>query len=101
MTDAKGLDPAVADKIGEYIKHKGGLRLLDSLSAGSTLMANKRAKEGVEEMAILFKYLNAYQVVDKVRLPINYLRSFAYSPLPHLLPFRSSRTFLRPLFPSR
>ena len=23
MTDEKGLDPAVADKIGEYVKHKG------------------------------------------------------------------------------
>ena len=78
MVETKGLAPAVADKIGEYVKHKGGPSLLDTLSADSTLMANKRAKEGVEAMAILFKYLNAYQVVDKVRLPINYLRSFAY-----------------------
>lgn len=23
MTDEKGLDPAVADKIGEFVKHKG------------------------------------------------------------------------------
>ena len=23
MTDEKGLDPSVADKIGEYVKHKG------------------------------------------------------------------------------
>lgn len=23
MTEVKGLDPAVADKIGEYVKHKG------------------------------------------------------------------------------
>ena len=23
MTEEKGLDPAVADKIGEYVKHKG------------------------------------------------------------------------------
>ena len=23
MTDEKGLDPAIADKIGEYVKHKG------------------------------------------------------------------------------
>ena len=25
MTDEKGLDPATADKIGEYVKHKGTL----------------------------------------------------------------------------
>ena len=23
MTETKGLDPVVADKIGEYVKHKG------------------------------------------------------------------------------
>jgi len=28
MTTEKGLDPAVADKIGEYVKHKGGLDLM-------------------------------------------------------------------------
>lgn len=67
MTEEKGLDAAVADKIGEYVKHKGGPSLLDTLVADSTLMANKRAKEGIDEMGILFKYLDAYQVVDKVR----------------------------------
>lgn len=32
MTEEKGLDPAVADRIGEYVKHKG--RYLSS-AAGS------------------------------------------------------------------
>lgn len=26
MTEEKGLDPAVADRIGEYVKHKGSCR---------------------------------------------------------------------------
>ena len=66
MCEEKGLDPAVADKIGEYVKHKGGPSLLEILLADSALTANKRAKEGIEEMGTLFKYLEAYQVVDKV-----------------------------------
>jgi histidyl-tRNA synthetase len=30
MTEEKGLDPAVADKIGEYVKHKGSSIMLAS-----------------------------------------------------------------------
>lgn len=28
MTEEKGLDPSVADKIGDYVKHKGASQLL-------------------------------------------------------------------------
>ena len=66
MTEEKGLDSAVADKIGEYVKHKGGPSLLDVLRADAALMANPSAKVGIEEMGILFTYLEAYKVVDKV-----------------------------------
>lgn len=66
MTEEKGLDAAVADKIGEYVKHKGGPELLERLSADESLMANPSAKRGIEEMGVLFKYLGAYKVVDKV-----------------------------------
>lgn len=65
MTEEKGLDPAVADKIGEYVKHKGGPPLLDQLRADKALMANASAKLGIEDMGILFQYLEAYKVVDK------------------------------------
>lgn len=83
MTEEKGLDPAVADKIGEYVKHKGqyfsycpytnlkyratgGPALLEQLRADEALMANPSAKHGIEEMGILFSYLKSYKVLDKV-----------------------------------
>ena len=44
----------------------GGPELLDILRSDATLMANKSAKEGVEDMALLFTFLKAYQVLDKV-----------------------------------
>lgn len=82
MTNEKGLDPAVADKIGEYVKHKGrfvnvvngkalsksagGPALLEQLTADQTLMSNKNAKEGLADMGLLFTLLKAYKVLDKV-----------------------------------
>jgi histidyl-tRNA synthetase len=85
MTDEKGLDPTSADKIGEYVKHKGaqlfegssasanllivwigGRPLLDPLLADATLTANAKAKQGLDEMVILFTFLDAYKITDKV-----------------------------------
>lgn len=44
----------------------GGEDLLETLQNDSELMANARAKEGISEMALLFKLLKAYKVMDKV-----------------------------------
>lgn len=44
----------------------GGRELLDMLKADSALLANRSAKAGIEEMTLLFTYLDAYQVLDKV-----------------------------------
>jgi hypothetical protein len=44
----------------------GGEELLSFLKADEKLMANKRAKEGIDDMEILFKLLRAYKVLDKV-----------------------------------
>ena len=44
----------------------GGRELLDVLKADAALMANPNAKAGVDEMSILFTYLEAYGVLDKV-----------------------------------
>ena len=91
MTTEKGLDPAVADKIGEYVKHKGmykkiiivisrtqefrslislfligGLDLLAQLEKDASLTSNKSAKQGLTDMGILFTLLKAYNVLDKV-----------------------------------
>ncbi|KAF4605988.1 Cytoplasmic and mitochondrial histidine tRNA synthetase [Pleurotus pulmonarius] len=78
MTDEKGLDPAVADKIGEYVKLKGGLDLLEKLEADATLVANTNAKQGVAEMRILFGLLKAYQVIDKLSFDLSLARGLDY-----------------------
>lgn len=86
MTEEKGLDPQVADKIGEYVKHKGimfthtikfegdasasvgGVELLDTLSKDAALLANANAKQGIEHMTTLFALLKAYKATERVRI---------------------------------
>ncbi|KAG1902691.1 uncharacterized protein F5891DRAFT_1022955 [Suillus fuscotomentosus] len=78
MTEEKGLSSDVADKIGEYVKHKGGPSLLDILKADTTLMANPSAKQGISDMDILFTLLRAYKVLDKISFDMSLARGLDY-----------------------
>ncbi|KAK7467376.1 Cytoplasmic and mitochondrial histidine tRNA synthetase [Stygiomarasmius scandens] len=78
MTEEKGLDSASADKIGEYVKLKGGPELLETLLKDSTLTSNASAKEGLGEMELLFKFLGAYGVLDKVLFDMSLARGLDY-----------------------
>ncbi|KAG1879642.1 histidyl-tRNA synthetase [Suillus tomentosus] len=78
MTEEKGLPSDVADKIGEYVKHKGGPSLLDILKADATLMANPSAKQGISDMDILFTLLRAYKVLDKISFDMSLARGLDY-----------------------
>jgi histidyl-tRNA synthetase len=78
MTEEKGLDPAVADKIGEYVNFKGGEELLSKLEKDATLSANADAKKGLEDMAKLFTYLKIFGVLDKVSLDMSLARGLDY-----------------------
>ena len=40
--------------------------MLDQLLADATLTANIKAKQGLNEMGILFTFLEAYKIADKV-----------------------------------
>jgi histidyl-tRNA synthetase len=74
MTEEKGLDGAVADKIGEFVNLKGGQELLSKLEADPTLSANADAKKGLDDMAKLFTYLKIFGVLDKVSLDMSLAR---------------------------
>ncbi|KAF7288157.1 Histidyl-tRNA synthetase [Mycena chlorophos] len=78
MTAEKGLDEEVADKIGEYVKHKGGPALLEQLLADPNLTANASAKQGLDEMGLLFTLLRAYDVVDKLSFDLSLARGLDY-----------------------
>lgn len=78
MTEDKGLDPAVADKIGEFVNLKGGEDLLAKLQANETLTANESAKKGLEDMALLFNYLNIFNVMDRISFDMSLARGLDY-----------------------
>ncbi|KAH0579167.1 Histidyl-tRNA synthetase [Termitomyces sp. J132] len=78
MTEEKGLDSTVADKIGEYVKLKGGPELLEKLKTDATLTANASAAQGLADMAILFGLLEAYKVLDKFSFDLSLARGLDY-----------------------
>ncbi|KAI0239197.1 Cytoplasmic and mitochondrial histidine tRNA synthetase [Massospora cicadina] len=78
MIEEKGLDAAVADKIGEYIKYKGGRELCDVLLGDAGLATNPSAKEGVESMRLLFEYLEIFGALDKISFDLSLARGLDY-----------------------
>ncbi|CAG8531077.1 15144_t:CDS:10 [Funneliformis caledonium] len=78
MTEEKGLDPIVADHIGEYVKFKGGKELLERLFQDQKLLANANAKAGLNEMILLFQYLEVFGVLDKISFDLSLARGLDY-----------------------
>ncbi|KAF8936203.1 histidyl-tRNA synthetase [Dissophora ornata] len=78
MTEEKGLDPEAADRIGEYVQLKGGEELLERLYSDARLGANARAKEGLDDMALLFKYLNVLNVTRHTSFDLSLARGLDY-----------------------
>lgn len=78
MTEEKHLDPEVADKIWEFAQQKGGREVLKSLQSNSTLVANASAKKGLEDMELLFGYLEAFDVLDRISFDLSLARGLDY-----------------------
>ncbi|KAF9449986.1 histidine-tRNA ligase [Macrolepiota fuliginosa MF-IS2] len=78
MTVEKGLDPVVADKIGEYVQLKGGAELIEKLGEDPAIVANASAKQGLEEMKILVSLLQAYKILGKVSFDMSLARGLDY-----------------------
>ena len=66
MVGEKGLEPSVADKIGEYVKLRGGMDLVESLTADEALSKNKSAKAALDDMKLLLRYVELFDIKDKV-----------------------------------
>jgi len=78
MTEEKGLMEEVADKIGEYVVQKGQKDLLTKLQADPTLTANPSMKAGLEEMVLLFNYLEAFDSLANVSFDLSLARGLDY-----------------------
>ncbi|KAH8767011.1 histidyl-tRNA synthetase-like protein [Hyaloscypha finlandica] len=78
MTEEKGLDGSVADKIGEYVVQKGQKDLLSKLLDDPLLAANQSMKAGMAEMGLLFDYLEAFNCLDNVSFDLSLARGLDY-----------------------
>lgn len=78
MTEEKGLPEDVADKIGGYVKLKGGRDLLETLSKDENLTKNASASAGIADMALLFDYMDVFNITGKVRMTILHSDTLAH-----------------------
>ncbi|KAF2197086.1 histidyl-tRNA synthetase [Delitschia confertaspora ATCC 74209] len=78
MVEDKGLDSTVADKIGEYVKLKGGREIVTRLLEMPEVAGNASAKQGLEEMEILCKYLDIYGVLPALSIDMSLARGLDY-----------------------
>jgi len=89
MTEEKGLDPAVADKIGDYVNPtsadqtatfpKGGaIRVLESLKSNTALTGNASAKKGLDDMELLLSYLDIWGVLPTISFDMSLARGLDY-----------------------
>ena len=78
MVETKGLEPEVADRIQTYVTRKGGKDLLEVLQKDEQLLANPKAKQGIEEMAMLMDYLESWQALDKISFDLSLARGLDY-----------------------
>jgi len=78
MTEDKGLDPEVADKIGEFVKLKGGREIIEQLQAMPEVQANESAMQGCADMSLLCDYLEIYDVLPVLSIDMSLARGLDY-----------------------
>ncbi|KAF1365735.1 histidyl-tRNA synthetase-like protein [Lizonia empirigonia] len=76
--ETKGLSPDVADKIGEWVQRKGGDDIIDFLKSDPVLSQNEDVKKGIQDMELLFAYLNAFDARSHVSFDLSLARGLDY-----------------------
>lgn len=78
MVDEKGLDAEVADKIGQWVVLKGQKDLLEKLRSDEKLAANESMKQGMDDLQLMFEYLEAFNALDVVSFDLSLARGLDY-----------------------
>ena len=78
MTEEKGLPPEVADRIWEFVQRKGRTDVLEYLQSQEEHKANPSMAKGMEDMALLFSYLDAFSILDRVEFNLSLARGLDY-----------------------
>ena len=78
MVEEKGLIEQVADNIWGFVQRKGGKDVLEELKKDERVMANGSLSKGLEDMELLFSYLEAFGVLDQVEFNLSLARGLDY-----------------------
>ena len=80
MVEEKGLASEAADMIQKYVvvKSRGGSETLAMLQADESMMNNKRAKEGINEMDALLKFCRNFKCDQNVSFDLSLARGLDY-----------------------
>ena len=78
MVEEKGLSEEVADRIWEFVQRKGGSEVVEELRKDERALANDRLKQGLDDMELLFGYLEAFGILDRVEFNLSLARGLDY-----------------------
>lgn len=78
IVNDKQLPVEVADRIYEYVQLKGSSELVEKLLADKKLASNKLAKQGLEDMKLLLKYISLFGLEEKVVFDMSLARGLDY-----------------------
>ncbi|KAI3647313.1 hypothetical protein MP228_007534 [Amoeboaphelidium protococcarum] len=78
MIIEKGLNNQTADAIGEYVKLSGGSELIEQLLKDDRIAGNTSAKQGLDDMKLMFKFLDILGVSKYVRFDLSLARGLDY-----------------------
>lgn len=79
MVEQKGLPESVADQIGQFVLKRGSFAgILGQLKDNESLAANKDVKSGIDDMARLLTYLEAYGIADQISFDLSLARGLDY-----------------------
>ncbi|KAI1852312.1 hypothetical protein JX265_006362 [Neoarthrinium moseri] len=78
MVEEKGLDGEVADRIGEWVVLKGKRDLLEKLRADEKLAANESMQQGMNDLDLLFTYLEHFNASETVSFDLSLARGLDY-----------------------
>lgn len=78
MVEEKELDAEVADQIWGFVQKKGGRDVLDELKRDEKVLQNQSMAKGLEDMDLLFEYLGAFGVLEKVEFNLSLARGLDY-----------------------
>ena len=78
MVETKCLEEDVANKIGQFVRRKGGRDLINDLRSTEQLGSNKMASTGLDEMSLLLDYCEIFNCIDNVSFDLSLARGLDY-----------------------